>query len=111
MVEYNTSTTMYATMSSDITSNSGKCIQVDQGSVSSIAKSSFQYLAKSLVQAQSNIDKSNRDVFVIVVDNTTPKFKKFFSHCFMERIIALKINILFLTDFHLDIVHIRQVVE
>jgi hypothetical protein len=77
IAEYNTSTTLYATMDNDVSLNSGKCIQVDQGSVSSVAKSSFQYLAKSLVQAQSSIDKNNRDIFVIVIENTTPNARSF----------------------------------
>ena len=75
--EYNTSTTLYTTMNTDVTVNSGKCIQIDQGSVSSVAKNSFQYIARSLNIAQSNVDKTNRDVLVVVINNTTPNSRNF----------------------------------
>jgi len=82
--EYNTSTTLITTMSTDVSVNSGKSIQIDQGSVSSVAKNTFQYLSRSLSFAQSNVDKTNRDIILIVINNTTPS-SRFFTALFTWR--------------------------
>lgn len=77
IVEYNTSTTMYTTMVNDVTVNGAKCIKVDECAVSSVAKNTFQLLNKSLCVGQSAIDRTNRDVFVIVINNTTSNSRNF----------------------------------
>jgi hypothetical protein len=76
-VEYNTSNTFYTTMNSDVNTNGAICIKIDEGAISSIAKSSFQFISRSLCIAQSNINKSNRDIIVVVINNTTPNSRNF----------------------------------
>jgi hypothetical protein len=75
--EYNTSTTLYTTMDNDVTVNAARCIQIDEGSISSVSKNTFQYISRSLNFAQSSVDKSNRDVIVIAINNPTPNSRNF----------------------------------
>lgn len=77
IAEYNNSTTMYTTMVNDVSVNGARCIKVDEGSVSSVAKNAFQQLNKSLCVAQSSVDRTNRDILVIVINNTTPNSRDF----------------------------------
>jgi hypothetical protein len=75
--EYNNSTSMYSSMVTDVTTNNAICIQIDQGSVSSVTKNTLQTLSHSLSIAQSAVNKSNTDILVVVVDNTTPNARYF----------------------------------
>ena len=61
-----TGTNLYTQMLSDI---SGMNICIDQGSVVSKTKTSFQAVQKSLMYVQSNVVKANRDILLIVIDN------------------------------------------
>jgi len=75
--QYNTSTAMYTAMSTDVSTNNAFCVQIDEGSVSSTSKSSFQYVARSLNIAQSNVDRDLTDILVVVIRNTTPNSRNF----------------------------------
>jgi hypothetical protein len=77
IAEYNTDTNLYTTMSNDVTNNNAICIQIDEGSVSSVSKNTFQVVMRSLVSAQSSVTKANRDIFVVVINNTTPNSRDF----------------------------------
>jgi hypothetical protein len=77
IAEYNSDTTIFTTMSNDVTNNNAICIQIDEGSVSSVAKSSFQGTQQSLIFAQSSVAKLNRDILVVVINNTTPNSRNF----------------------------------
>jgi hypothetical protein len=64
-------------MVTDVTTNNAICIQIDQGSVSSVTKNTLHTLSQSLSIAQSAVNKSNTDILVVVVDNTTPNARYF----------------------------------
>jgi hypothetical protein len=61
-----TGTDLYTQMINDTT---GIYTCIDFGSVVSKTKTSFQLVSKSLVYAQSNVDRTNRDIVVVVIDN------------------------------------------
>ena len=65
ITEY-TGTDLYPQMLADMT---GIKICIDQGSVVSKTKTSFQVIQKSLAYIQSNVDRSNLDIMLIVIDN------------------------------------------
>jgi hypothetical protein len=64
-VEY-TGTDLYTQMTGD---SSGVITCMDFGSVVSKTKTSFQNVSRSVVYAQSNVSKANRDILLIVIDN------------------------------------------
>ena len=64
-VEY-TGTDLYTQMTGD---SSGVITCMDFGSVVSKTKTSFQNVSRSVIYAQSNISKANRDILLIVIDN------------------------------------------
>ena len=61
-----TGTDLYTQMINDTT---GIYICVDFGSVVSKTKTAFQLVSNSLISAQSSVNKLNRDIIVIVIDN------------------------------------------
>ena len=74
-VEYNTTlggvpyaSDLYRQMIAD---TSGISIQIEQGTVSTVTKTSFASVVNNLLIAQSGVIKTNRDIIVIVVDNTS----------------------------------------
>ena len=74
-VEYNVTTggipnasDLYRQMIADTT---GTSIQIEQGTVSTVTKTSFAEIISNLLIAQSNIIKANTDIIVVVVDNTS----------------------------------------
>jgi hypothetical protein len=77
MCEYNTSTSLYSIMDGDVAGNNAISILVDESSITSIAKSSLQFAARSLVLAQSSVDRDNTDILLIAVQNTTPNSRHF----------------------------------
>lgn len=75
--QYNNSTALYTAMSTDVSTNNAFCVHIDEGSVSSTSKSSFQYMTRSLNIAQSNVDRDLTDVLVVVIENTTSNARNF----------------------------------
>lgn len=71
LVEYSNSgqsgvTDLYTQMVND---TQGICVLVERGSVNSISKTSFSNVSDSLLFAQSSVDRRNRDIYLIVIDN------------------------------------------
>jgi hypothetical protein len=64
-------------MDGDVAGNNAISILVDESSITSIAKSSLQFAARSLVLAQSSVDRDNTDILLIAVQNTTPNSRHF----------------------------------
>jgi hypothetical protein len=61
-------TDLYTQMNNDTT---GIRVLIQQGAVNSTAKSSLSSIAEGLLAAQSSIDRDNRDIFLIVIDNNS----------------------------------------
>ena len=75
LVEYNITaggtpsiSDLYRQMIADTT---GISIQIEQGTVSTVTKTSFANIINNLLIAQSNVSKTNRDIILVVVDNTS----------------------------------------
>jgi hypothetical protein len=47
----------------------GKSFLILQGSVNSTSKTQFNAVSNALINAQSSVDRRNRDIFLIVIDN------------------------------------------
>lgn len=77
MCEYTTSSALYSIMEGDVSGNNAVCILLDESSITSIAKSNLQFVSRSLVLAQSSVDRSNTDILLVAVNNTTPNSRAF----------------------------------
>ncbi len=75
--EYNTNDSLLATINTDVSTNNAICVLIGESSITSIAKSSFEAVQRSLASLQSGVEKLNRDIYVVVVNNATSNARNF----------------------------------
>jgi hypothetical protein len=61
-------TDLYNQMLSD---SAGISLLIERGSVNSTSKTSFSFVISALPVAQSNVDRQNRDIYLVVINNNS----------------------------------------
>jgi hypothetical protein len=77
MAEY-TTTDLYTQMTSD----TGISVLIEKGSVTFTTRTAFSTINNALLIAQSSVDRSNRDILVVVIDNNSTGTNRRYSALF-----------------------------